>query len=233
MTTKLSRRLFPGIAATAMLMFASSALMAQRVPSERSERHPKYPWEWTIDERLAERLDPARIRERDEAYYAAHPQARAMDTASRVRTEQSTAARPAAATVVYRIDGSRNPELFLPTEVFDAILSGLGPDEALSARQRAYYQPAISGLGYDPDTFWAALKTLSADYLPIRFGRHTAGETQCRQRFDALAASRAWFGQTAFDRILYAVVAPTMVFSETTLDPDPINAHRRAEMGCR
>jgi len=53
------------IAATCMLLFCAAM-----------ETTGKAPWEWTIDERLAERFDPAKIHERESAYVTVHPQLR-------------------------------------------------------------------------------------------------------------------------------------------------------------
>lgn len=139
--------------------------------------------------------------------------------------------------VVYTIDGTRNPELFLPTELFDALLSGLQPNAAKAVRQRAFYGKAIERLGYDETTFWSKLESASAPYLPIRFqtGNLAVGgqpDVKCHERFAALQAARRAFGPANFNQLLYEVVAPTMQFSEASADPDPIAMHLRIEKGC-
>jgi len=76
----------------------------------------------------------------------------------------------------------------------------------------------------------------------MRFGaghmitREQAGAqatAQCRERFAALQEARDTFGRQAFDALLYKVVAPTMQFSESTADPDPVATYLLAERGCQ
>jgi hypothetical protein len=134
----------------------------------------------------------------------------------------------------YSIDGRRNPELFLPHELFDALLSGLTPDETLRVLQRGYYRDSIQGLDYDADTFWARLASVSGPYLAIRFKQgNTPYQAQCEARFEALQAARRLFGRPQFERLLYTVIAPTMQKSQTTLDGNLSSRLRDAERGCR
>jgi hypothetical protein len=199
---------------------------------------PKAAWDWTIDERIAQRFDRDRIQERTLAYKPA---------VNNVRSDSMTAASDATdskASLSYVIDGGRNPELFLPHELYDMLLSGLTPDESLRSKQQGFYRASLRKLGYDDTAFWNALASVSGAYLPVRFGSQqssffsakggrVAVDARCSARFDALEAARRLFGHAEFDRVLYTVVAPTMMKSSATYDPHPEEALRRAEEGCR
>ena len=200
----------------------------------------KQPWEWTIDERLADRFDPAKIRERRLAHEASLPAAAASSERAGLQSRSVVQRQP----FVYDIDGSRNPELFLSYELFDGLLSGFDPSDTPTARrkQRAYFGNGLRKLGYEEEAFWSALESVSAQYLPLRWAGPRAAspaevearsEERCRERHDALQAARSLFGQRQFDRLLYTVVAPVQSYSEATLEADPISKHRRAEAGCR
>jgi hypothetical protein len=205
---------------------------------KRARTAQKSPWEWTTEERLKDRFDPAKIRERQLAYEARFPRAAAAPRGAREESVGTSGRQP----VVYMIDGSRNPELFLRYELFDGLLTGLDPNETGRLRQRAYLQESIRQLGYDDAAFWTSLESIAAKYLPLRFGStshlpptelNAALEARCRERYDALAAARALFGSRQFDLVLYAVMAPVTQYSEATLDEHRSDEHRRAEAGCR
>ena len=198
----------------------------------------KPPWEWTIEERLAARFDPVKIREREIAYEARFPQTAGSSRRAREESIGTAGKQP----LVYIIDGSRNPELFLPYELFDGLLTGLDPDETGRLRQQLYLRAWIRRLGYDDEAFWASLESVSAKYLPLRFGKNisssseevnASAEARCRERYDALEAARALFGRKQFDIVLYTVMAPVSQYSEGSLNDGPSVKHRRAEMGCR
>jgi hypothetical protein len=220
----------------------SASLHADERVSPRTDpdaaQKSKAAWEWTVEERLADRFDPAKIREREIAYEARFPQTSGSPRRAREESAGTSGKQP----VVYMIDGSRNPELFLPYELFDGLLAGLNPNEEARHKQRAYLQESIRRLGYDDEAFWALLESISAKYLPLRFGQkktlssvevNAIAATKCQERYDALEAARALFGRKKFDIVLYTVMAPVSQYSEATLDDDPGAMHRRAETGCR
>jgi len=181
----------------------------------------KQPWEWTIDERLADRFDPAKIREREEAYVAAHPQIRSMPERPLGKDE-----------LRYRIDGRRNLELLLPHELFDSLLRSLLSNDEKS---RTQWNARLKSAGFDPDHFWPDLESVSAGYLPLLdrtvSGRSNAFE-QCHARFESLNAARNLFGAERFDRMTYAVVAPHTQCSEGTTVRDPAKRLRSEANGC-
>jgi hypothetical protein len=163
-------------------------------------------WSWTIEERLALRFDAENIRERALAYQPGGSEVRSQ---SMVATSARAATTPQ---IEYIIDARRNPEPFLPHELYDMLLSGLTPDESLRLKQRAFYQPFLRTLGYDDAAFWNALASVNGEYLLVRFGgtpshfsstagMQAAADARCRARFNALEAARRLFGRTAFDRL--------------------------------
>jgi hypothetical protein len=141
----------------------------------------------------------------------------------------------------YVIDGRRNPELFLPHELFDALLSGLSADETERANQRAFFAGAIRRFGYDDAVFWTSLESVAADYLPTK-NMSCAGSRsevslcvrrRCVSRYHALETARSVFGSENFDRFLYTVIAPTMQLASASLDKNLGVSLRNAEFGCQ
>jgi hypothetical protein len=204
------------------VLLALAALPSFSIAQERT------PWEWTIEQRLDARFDPIRIRERDEAYVAkyraAHPELRAdKDRAPHTGMR-------------YRIDGARNPELFLPHELFDHLLRGVTSEAGMRSRMRQNSAADLKAAGFDPNSFWPALESLSAQYLPLmqRQGSQSRGDhyEKCHARYAALQSARKWFGPTTFDRMLYTVIASKTDFSVGTSFPNPKEDLRREANGC-
>jgi len=215
-----------------------AALAAANVSAQSAKSSPKTIWNWTIDERLAQRFDRDSIQERALAYRPGNAE---------VRSQSMPANSDGAATTPhfeYIIDGHRNPELFLPHELYDMLLSGLTPDESLRIKQRSFYEPLLKQMGYDAAAFWNALTSVNGEYLLVKFGDRPSGfaskatmqaevNARCRARFKALEAARRLFGRTAFDRLLYTVIAPTTTESmSTTSDAHLEDDLRSAERGC-
>src|SRR5436190_2230470 len=66
-------------------------------------------WDWTLDERLAKRFDPADVRARNRVEVEAHGEAARASAMSGSGREMRSVP-----VMEYNIDGRRNPELFLP-----------------------------------------------------------------------------------------------------------------------
>lgn len=204
-------------------LLATATAVAQSAAT--AERHA---WDWTLDEQLNERLDAAKIQERDPR------PSRTIKTESISKdVGDSATAHP----LVYSIDGRRNPELFLSFELFDMLLFGLASDETHRAKQRQFCGEPIRSLGYDEEMFWTSLASVSGNYLQIKNDESCAdapcAEERCKKRYDAMEAARRLFGRAALNRILYTVVAPTMQQSTATLDTNHRAALERQESGCR
>src|ERR1041385_1301564 len=169
--------------------------------ADSMRQQAKAAWDWTVDERLAARLETV------------SPTRGKRIVAAAAGTSQGGGGGFVTAT----IDGRKNPELFLPHELFDALLTGFMADESLRAKQRGLYWPLIPSLGHDDEQFWSILQSLSSSYLPYRFGSRTGSKqdvaewtaAKCRERYRALETARTIFGRRDFDRLLYVVVAPT------------------------
>jgi hypothetical protein len=173
------------------------------------------PEEWDMERRLAERFDDARNAERIAA----------AKTKSSDLSGFPTAERPGSR--FYLIVGWRNPELFLPHELFDALV-----DADQSGRDS--YGAKLGDFGWEAASFWTTLDELSAGYRAVRYKQRTASgaAAACRARFDALERARETFGRKKFDAFLYSALPPGMVSTTSTPEPDPAATLRQAARGC-
>lgn len=204
-------------------------------------------WVWPLEERLARRLDPAHVRDRARAYR------------ERLHAAPATPGVVSTTTGIgpgFVIEGSRNPELFVPTELFESVLRGFSADKATADRVRESYRQRIEAFGWDADGFWSRLEPLVADYLDTvaatasierdlqgadsaeRRRRLTAdlaaaAQKACHRRAIALRAASAEYGRDEFTRFLYVVVAPSLNVVAPAAGENEADELRRAEDGCR
>jgi len=189
-------------------------------------------WEWTAAERIGARTDVVKAAARVRAAGTGLPHSMQRKPSPRI---------------VDVIDGSRNPELFLPVELFEMLVTrGYVGDT-----WRDDYDLRLASAGL-PGNFWHRLETIDEQYIHdlraeyevlergksadesarSRIDEEVAGltTTLCRERADALIAARNEFG-VALDRFLYTVVAPgTAMYFEEPQNPAQL---RSAERGCR
>lgn len=206
-------------AAVAVLLLGAAA--ARGAEPEKAGPPKKPAWKWTLDERLAARFDPGALAEREAEYQAEH-EARGRRFPNLALEEQREMPGPPTATE--RIDGRKTPELFLPGELFDSLLSQVFAPEKESAdlqASRSGFEQRAAALGLGRD-LWDRLEESAAPYLKLfqsedRQDRATRaiaakGEEEelrnCRARARALEAAEAEFGEEAFLRLLYEGVAP-------------------------
>jgi hypothetical protein len=170
----------------------------QATPTDKEATRPA--WEWTLEERLAKRFDPLSITDR----HVAHEKFNAECCHEYSHGPETNF-----------IQGFRDPELFLPHEVFSALLTAFYPkDRELEARQREGYSEGMEEFGYDKQVFWSTLEKMAEPYLATQWKDHSgthahvqeALDRQCRALYDALQLARAEFPQ--FDRFLYTRIAP-------------------------
>lgn len=156
---------------------------------ERAIRQPS--WRWTMDERLALRLDTLDMREREPAYGHRIPGK-------------------------YVIEGARDPQLFFPTELFDAYLW-------------RFVDPR--GVWPRPDARFPAIERIASRWI-ASYRKQPFSDETCRQLALALAMARAEYGADAFDRFLYETVAPqlTMTYERSSEEAARLRSHER---GCR
>ena len=192
------------------------------------------PWEWSLEERLAARFDPAARQTRLQKRRSGSPQNNAS----------SSSQSPADS-----IHGNENPELLLPSEIFRSFIRHAYTHEdevAREFRRDASAKATASGL---PANFLETLEQTSADYIVLERKAAAARaslmqgapspdvrrelsllETEaCRARAAAISALRQKY--RVFDRYLYSAVAPAVFFTFDTL-PDP-ETLRHQEGGCR
>lgn len=196
----------------------------------------KEAWQWTLEERIANRTSPSLARER-------------IARGRRVQTQSS----PNAATIVDRFDGKTHPELFLPHEVFDTLVTmAFASDPRSSQGAREGLTPAVKRYGLPPD-FWDRLRSITTIYVadmkalqdigdgmrqPNNPGRRRGEsamaikqEDLCRSSAEAFETAREQFGREKLDRFLYEVIAVHMFHAADRIS----NAEslRRVAGGCR
>jgi hypothetical protein len=172
-------------------------------------------WEWTVAERLEALFDPAENRRRLEAH------AYAMRQPS-----------PKADSTTILVDGSSNPELILPYQLFERLVRQLyssGAEAQANPREKVLPEARKYGLG---DDLLETLEKVAPGYLAHkrqekeRFERYStgspaekkkleqeekeAGLAMCAVRKQGLEAARSFFGPEKLDRFLYEVIAPGM-----------------------
>ena len=177
------------------------------------------PEEWDIERRLAERFDETRNAERVAALVARFPQLA-------FKPEEN-----APGSRYYVIEGERNPELFLPHELFEGLVDKIEPGKTPPDA----FGTNLSDFGFDAATFWPKLEQLSAGYREIQYKYKTAEErvARCRALIDAFDAARAAFGRKEFDAFLYKAVASATRLTIATSEPNPVARLRREARGCR
>jgi hypothetical protein len=223
-------------------------------PASHQPLASKEIWQLTDDERIAERLDPQKMRERVASHRAALNRLHNPGTSS----SMSTGTAEGVPTKLI-IDGGEHPELFLPFELFGQLLRGVDPTLSPIDHQvsRAILDEKIKAFGYDPETFWNGVEVSAHHYFEVRVGgaelraasnspKHPQLESipsppaspdsrvsLCRARWAALNSARDHFGQDKFDRFLYTVIAPTLTVASDTPGPAEGVGLRYLSGGCQ
>jgi hypothetical protein len=225
---------------TALALAMAVPAFAADAPVPNRPRTVKAAWEWSDDERIEQRLNAENIRERSRIWraenYSENPQSMG----------QMFGFGPPSPFIV---DGSRNPELIMPSELFLSLI--MTPEDEL---QRKPINEQLKIFGWDPPTFWKALKEASADFwtlseesielqrslsklspLEAREVRRKVDSLeapQCLARFNALQQLRKRYPGD-FDRFLYTAVAPNIRLSSTMPTASESFQLRYIEGGCR
>jgi hypothetical protein len=175
-------------------------------------------WQWTLEERLQSRFDPNARRAR----VAAAAAREARRTLPGRKIDHSRFAD--------EIDGKSNPELFVPTELFESLVySGFVSLPRVYGR---WVRQQTDDLFADSSE-WDELGRISAGYAavlrseralldesataaPARRAEITREldrihEQLCAAEATALRAARRSFGSERLDRFLYTVIAPSGV----------------------
>jgi hypothetical protein len=158
------------------------------------------PWLLSTDERLALRFDSRAAAERMRVY------------------AQSSDDELSAMLPPFLIDGRRNPELLLPSELMAFLLAAIhdaGSARAGSARTR--YSLTVEALQWDVDRFWADLDEASSRFAALlreSTVSKRSDETSirlCESRIAALSEMRKRYDR--FDEFLYRAIAPETVLT--------------------
>jgi hypothetical protein len=210
-----------------------------------SAQSPKPPWRWTLDERLAVINDPA----------AAATRLRNAVQRGQVSSLAKTAstANPAPSDQVDFISGREHPELVLPSELFDHMMTmAFADDPEVRSIFREAKIPALTGSGLPAD-FWNRMEAISVAYLSdvrqirdlhkrgvsdaavksrIAIQTHALENLKCRDRAAAIAAARHDLGEK-FDQFLYEGIAPNMSIAIARLGRISEAREHEIEGGCR
>lgn len=202
--------------------------------------NPKEPWEWTLDERLALRFDPVDMRRRMAEHAAENyppPELMPADI-------------PPPSTDGCIVNGSKDPALLLPSELFSSLLGvGFQPDDFIREPRRKAILEKAQALGFGDD-LWPVLEVLAKDVLRVKRDAREKSErfektgerppeatyeeqsAHCAQRARALQAVRTYYGAERFDRFLYEAVAPGMSIAMPE-NPEWPGQLRFVEGGCQ
>ncbi|HEV7507995.1 MAG TPA: hypothetical protein VGS07_24135 [Thermoanaerobaculia bacterium] len=232
-------------APTVLLLLIGSAAEAE---TRESEGVLKPAWEWTVDERLAQRFSPRAMEARaaehaaeERTFLTRFPEA----AADLFESKDTDSSRQATAS----IEGKKTPELFLPFELFEHLLSmGLSPEADPESRKIIEQRAVALGFGHD---LWKRLEKAASPYLEIQrederraraqvFRSHPTDSFEmdsnatryCRARARALVAAKSEFGAEPFLRLLYLGITPGL--SITYVVKDGLAEHLRfVEGGCQ
>jgi hypothetical protein len=159
----------------------------------------KKPWEWTAAERVAALRDPVKR------------QQRVRENAESLRRSGVSPRR--VPNVADFLDGSRHPELYFPTQLFEHLV-----DMAFLGMPAGAYRTLSmqrSELFKNPKD-WDRFVAITANYVRVLKQERGASPLQpakCVAEARAFREARRTFGKARFDRMLYEVVAPTMTTS--------------------
>jgi hypothetical protein len=228
-----------------LVLLLCPVTFAQATSSESTAVTPRKPaWEWTLDERIARRIDPVLIRERA--------------LASEKNLVERGGFKPEEVIPVrFTVEGWRDPELFMPSELFNSILAGVWVEQEIARDTRKQYRQQILNAGWNESLFWQIVEEASAEYWKTtneRLALQRAASTQpitlaerralsikaeslnvpgCRLRLDALWTVRQKLGAEKFDRFLYEAIAPKISISSNLPFGNEEWRLRYIEGGCR
>ena len=196
-----------------------STLCLAVVTAASAHAQATHAWDWTTAERISARLTAAKVERRGAN----------ANTGDSELSSQALVAR-------FGIDGSRNPELFLPWELFDSFLARTRLGGSDTVDPRALYEADVALLGWDEDAFWRDMEQLRIEYdaaraeivalqnvnsPETRLERHARNQRRdeasrllCAARAQALLRARALYN--SFDKFLYTSVAPTLSLTSAT-----------------
>jgi hypothetical protein len=219
---------------------------AKAPAQERSPAAPKKPaWQWTVDERLAKRFDPAQMKARAAEHDA---EQKALEELNRVNGSDPLFSIPPDAAPTMTIDGRKTPELFLTEELFTTLLGRAFPPGGEHMQQlRGPIERRAAALGFGRD-LWPRLEKVAAPLRKLEAEQKQPGDSPstpvniykmdaqsvrfCRVRAQVIAAAKKEFGEEAFLRLLYEALAPEVRLTYP-IYPRMADHIRFMEEGCR
>ena len=238
------------IGATLMLfLIPALSAAAQPAGSPIKSSLSKPAWEWSVDERLAERFDRELRKARAEARAAKIKDFQKRfpapaDDLFEVKNQQN----------VDMIEGEKNPELFMTFELFDQLLEmGFPPHGMNQQESRRLIEERAAALGFGQD-LWDRLERAAAPFLKLQRREEELARKGllpsrpadsakmspedlhwCRERARAIAAAKAEFGEEPFLRLLYAGVTPgfSITYATHTVNLGDADRLRYVEGGCQ
>lgn len=225
----MQRRAVIGLAAATLVLLTLPIVGTQQPAREARGQEP---WRVSWEERMTRRFSAGEQERRLAAYLGAR------ERTAEVPSEW------------YVIEGARDPEAFVPSELFSQLVAGaFAPFPESRAFWRSLYESRI----VDPqvrEDFWQRLEIAIAPLLEVKRRKdrliaelnrtpreeHAALRTglpdsvaSCGIRAEALASARREFTAGGFDRVLYEAVAPNMTVSARSTQADL----EYIEGGCR
>ena len=213
------------------IVFAAMVTGAMSVFAASPANKP--PWDWTIEERIAERANAQLAAQRIASY--TQPKTRSLSA------NASAAQQPSLRDV---INGSRNPELFLPHELFDSLVRRGYVGETW----RDTETPRLVAMGLGSD-FWERLEDIASIYITdyrrvaeMREGVRNGSPAErraieaaidgmhqrlCRERADALRRAEIEFGPALLKYLYSSIAAERVDYFDAIASAD----HLRAETG--
>jgi len=211
---------------------------ASASPTQQDGKKPS--WEWSLDERVTARLNPTNMRARLRPSGAQALRQMPLQEGQYPTTDY--------------VDGSRNPELLLPWELFNSLLArAFSQNPQTQSVYRETLETRARAAGLRPD-IWSTVESCATSFLQAKreeaeLGARLPGtlglqkqalldqiaqiqEPQCGRRAAALACARAALGTSSFNRYLYEVVAPSVTV--TSVGDKERQSHLLfAEGGCQ
>jgi len=232
-------RCSPAALGIAMALVACLAAGIAAAQAEHATERSKRPaWQWSLEERLAARFESEGMKARAAEAAAGRQQVAAQFGETGDASEDQ-----------HSIDGRREPELFLPTELFRSFINRAFPEDGEGqAYARRRLEAGAAALGFGSD-LWIRLEKAAAPYLSARDERYRRAMAalavseepenpadddlaHCRALAQSLAAAKAEFGAEALLRLLYQEVAPTLSITYN-FDDETIGRLRSLEGGCK
>jgi hypothetical protein len=208
----------PRFAATLVITILALSPVATATRAEQAPgTSPPEPWRLTNRKRLELRFDPSEISRRRSAAAGTAP----------VQSPEHLI-----------IDGRKNPELFLPWELFNSLV-GLcyTGDEETRTDFRVAIRRNLRSLEL-PEGFWEDLETVASEFITSRQAQSSLAESlaaatpseaqeihlkikelqalDCARRFRSLNLAQDHFGESFFLRFLYEGVAPEVALGTST-----------------